>query len=85
MVAPSESTDDVRSVSVGNSLKVTLDELEGNDDWSTLVVTLEEATVATWSRRTNSLYFKGIATGQTRVTVEFNGEVIREFTLNVTN
>lgn len=74
----------MRTVAVGSSLKVTLEELEGNDDWSTLVVTLEDATVANWSRRTNSLYFKGTAVGQTHVSVEFDGSTIRDFTLTVT-
>lgn len=74
----------MRTTAVGSSLKVTLDELEGNDDWSTLVVTLGDETIASWSRRTNSLYFKGTAVGQTRVTVAFNGETIRDFVLSVT-
>lgn len=83
MVTPSGP--EVQSVSIsGESLKVTLDELADVTDWTKLVVTLEEATVSTWSRRTNSLYFKGIAEGETLVTIGYDGSPVRTFKLVVT-
>jgi len=72
------------SVIVGQSLKVTLDELSEVTDWSSLVVTLGDTSLATWSRRTNSLYFKGVAEGETMVSISFEGTERKTFKLIVT-
>lgn len=69
----------------GDSLKVTLDGLEGVTDWSTLEVTYGTSGTASHTRRTNTLYFKGIAVGETLVTVSFDGSERKSFKLVVTN
>ena len=69
----------------GDSLKVTLDGLEGVTDWSSLEVTYGTSGIASHTRRTNTLYFKGIAVGETLVTVSFDGSEMKSFKLVVTN
>ena len=69
----------------GDSLKVTLDGLEGVTDWSSLGVTYGTSGIASHTRRTNTLYFKGIAVGETLVTVSFDGSEMKSFKLVVTN
>lgn len=69
----------------GDSLKVTLDGLEGVTDWSSLEVTYGTSGIASNTRRTNTLYFKGIAVGETLVTVSFDGAEMKSFKLVVTN
>ncbi|WQZ01635.1 hypothetical protein Adeo_39 [Klebsiella phage Adeo] len=69
----------------GDSLKVTLDGLDGVTDWSSLEVTYGTSGVASHTRRTNTLYFKGIAVGETPVTVSFDGSEMKSFKLVVTN
>ncbi|QEG13375.1 putative minor capsid protein [Klebsiella phage vB_KpnP_NahiliMali] len=68
----------------GDSLKVTLDGLEDVTDWSTLEVSYGTSGVASHTRRTNTLYFKGIAVGETLVTVSFDGSEVKTFKLVVT-
>lgn len=69
----------------GDSLKVALDGLEGVTGWSTLEVTYGTSGIASHTRRTNTLYFKGIAVGETLVTVSFDGSERKSFKLVVTN
>lgn len=69
----------------GDSLKVTLDGLEEVTDWSTLEVTYGTSGIASNTRRTNTLYFKGIAVGETLVTVSFGGSEMKTFKLVVTD
>ncbi|WYC18498.1 hypothetical protein 71Y_17 [Klebsiella phage vB_KpnP_71Y] len=69
----------------GDSLKVALDGLEGVTDWSSLGVTYGTSGIASHTRRTNTLYFKGIAVGETLVTVSFDGSEMKSFKLVVTN
>lgn len=69
----------------GDSLKVALDGLESVTDWSTLEVTYGTSGIASHTRRTNTLYFKGIAVGETLVTVSFDGSEWKSFKLVVTN
>lgn len=69
----------------GDSLKVALDGLEGVTDWSSLEVTYCTSGIASHTRRTNTLYFKGIAVGETLVTVSFDGSEMKSFKLVVTN
>lgn len=69
----------------GDSLKVALDGLDGMTDWSTLEVTYGASGIANHTRRTNTLYFKGIAVGETLVTVSFEGSERKTFKLVVTN
>ena len=69
----------------GDSLKVTLDGLDEVTDWSSLEVTYDTSGVANHTRRTNTLYFKGIAVGETLVTVSFEGSERKTFKLVVTN
>jgi hypothetical protein len=77
---------EVQTVAIaGDSLKVTLDGLEGVTDWSSLEVTYGTSGVASHTRRTNTLYFKGIAVGETLVTVSFDGSEMKSFKLVVTN
>jgi hypothetical protein len=76
----------VQTVAIdGDSLKVALDGLEGVTDWSTLEVTYGASGIASHTRRTNTLYFKGIAVGETLVTVSFDGSEMKSFKLVVTN
>jgi hypothetical protein len=84
MVTPSEY--EVQTVAInGDSLKVALDGLEGVTDWSSLEVTYGTSGIASHTRRTNTLYFKGIAVGETLVTVSFDGSEMKSFKLVVTN
>lgn len=84
MVTPPEY--EVQTVTIaGDSLKVALDGLEGVTDWSTLEVTYGTSGIASHTRRTNTLYFKGIAVGETLVTVSFDGSERKSFKLVVTN
>lgn len=69
----------------GDSLKVTLDGLDGVTDWSALEVTYGTSGIASNTRRTNTLYFKGIAVGETLVTVSFGGSEMKTFKLVVTD
>lgn len=69
----------------GDSLKVALDGMEGVTDWSSLEVTYGTSGIASHTRRTNTLYFKGIAVGETLVTVSFDGSEMKSFKLVVTN
>lgn len=69
----------------GDSLKVALDGLEVVTDWSSLGVTYGTSGIASHTRRTNTLYFKGIAVGETLVTVSFDGSEMKSFKLVVTN
>lgn len=69
----------------GDSLKVALDGLERVTDWSSLEVTYGTSGIASHTRRTNTLYFKGIAVGETLVTVSFDGSEMKSFKLVVTN
>ncbi|QOV06816.1 hypothetical protein CIBFHDKI_00185 [Klebsiella phage 066027] len=69
----------------GDSLKVALDGLEGVTDWSSPEVTYGTSGIASHTRRTNTLYFKGIAVGETLVTVSFDGSEMKTFKLVVTN
>jgi hypothetical protein len=83
-VTPSEY--EVQTVAIdGDSLKVALDGLEGVTDWSSLEVTYGTSGIASNTRRTNTLYFKGIAVGETLVTVSFGGSEMKTFKLVVTN
>ena len=83
-MTPSEY--DVQYASIGgDSLKVTLDGLDGVTDWATLEVTYGTSGIASNTRRTNTLYFKGIAVGETLVTVSFDGSERKSFKLVVTN
>ena len=68
----------------GDSLKVTLDGLTDVTNWSTLEVSYGTSGVASHTRRTNTLYFKGIAVGETLVTVSFDGSEMKTFKLVVT-
>lgn len=68
----------------GDSLKVTLDGLADVTDWSTLEVSYGTSGVASHTRRTNTLYFKGIAVGETLVTISFDGSEMKTFKLVVT-
>ncbi|ASZ78300.1 putative minor capsid protein [Klebsiella phage 2044-307w] len=84
MVTPPEY--EVQTVAIaGDSLKVTLDGLDEVTDWSTLEVTYGTSGIASHTRRTNTLYFKGIAVGETLVTVSFDGSERKAFKLVVTN
>ncbi|UGC97344.1 putative minor capsid protein [Klebsiella phage vB_KpnP_ZK2] len=84
MVTPPEY--EVQTVAIaGDSLKVTLDGLDEVTDWSTLEVTYGTSGIASHTRRTNTLYFKGIAVGETLVTVSFDGSERKTFKLVVTN
>ena len=84
MVTPPEY--EVQTVAIdGDSLKVALDGLESVTDWSTLDVTYGTSGIASHTRRTNTLYFKGIAVGETLVTVSFEGSERKTFKLVVTN
>ncbi|AOZ65512.1 hypothetical protein kpv767_39 [Klebsiella phage vB_KpnP_KpV767] len=84
MVTPPEY--EVQTVAIdGDSLKVALDGLESVTDWSTLEVTYGTSGIASHTRRTNTLYFKGIAVGETLVTVSFDGSERKSFKLVVTN
>lgn len=84
MVTPPEY--EVQTVAIdGDSLKVALDGLESVTDWSTLEVTYGTSGIASHTRRTNTLYFKGIAVGETIVTVSFDGSERKSFKLVVTN
>lgn len=84
MVTPSEY--EVQTVAInGDSLKVALDGLEGVTDWASLEVTYGTSGIASHTRRTNTLYFKGIAVGETLVTVSFDGDEMKSFKLVVTN
>lgn len=84
MVTPPEY--EVQTVAIdGDSLKVALDGLESVTDWSTLEVTYGTSGIASHTRRTNTLYFKGIAVGETLVTVSFEGSERKTFKLVVTN
>jgi hypothetical protein len=77
---------EVQTVAIaGDSLKVTLDGLDGVTDWSSLEVTYGTSGIASHTRRTNTLYFKGIAVGETLVTVSFDGSEMKSFKLVVTN
>lgn len=69
----------------GDSLKVALDGLEGVTDWSSLEVSYGTSGIASHTRRTNTLYFKGIAVGETLVTVSFDGSEMKSFKLVVIN
>lgn len=84
MVTPSEY--EVQTVVIaGDSLKVTLDGLDSVTEWSTLEVSYGTSGIASHTRRTNTLYFKGIAVGETMVTVSFDGSERKSFKLVVTN
>ncbi len=84
MVTPPEY--EVQTVAIdGDSLKVALDGLESVTDWSTLEVTYGTSGISSHTRRTNTLYFKGIAVGETLVTVSFEGSERKTFKLVVTN
>lgn len=84
MVTPPEY--EVQTVAIdGDSLKVALDGLESVTNWSTLEVTYGTSGIASHTRRTNTLYFKGIAVGETLVTVSFEGSERKTFKLAVTN
>jgi hypothetical protein len=76
----------VQTVAInGDSLKVALDGMEGVTDWSSLEVSYGTSGIASHTRRTNTLYFKGIAVGETLVTVSFDGSEMKSFKLVVTN
>ncbi|APD19647.1 putative capsid assembly protein [Pectobacterium phage PP74] len=84
MVTPPEY--EVHTVAIGgDSLKVTLVGLADVTDWSTLEVSYGTSGIANQTRRTNTLYFKGIAVGETLVTVSFEGSERMTFKLVVTN
>lgn len=83
MVTLSEHEVETLSVAIGGSLKVTLEDLVDVTDWSLLEVTLGES-LATYTRRTNSLYFKGTAEGETVVTIGYDGSLVKSFKLTVT-
>lgn len=84
MVTPPEY--EVQTVAIdGDSLKVALDGLESVTDWSTLEVTYGTSGIVSHTRRTNTLYFKGIAVGETLVTVSFDRSERKSFKLVVTN
>lgn len=71
------------SSTVGSSLKVDFPELSDVTDWSKLSVTLPDG--VSYSRRTNSLYFKATSAVSGLVTVEYDGDQIREFNVSFTN
>ncbi|AZV02369.1 putative minor capsid protein [Pectobacterium phage Q19] len=63
---------------MGQSYKLTLDELSGVTDWSQLKVD-----GVAFTRRTNTLYLKGEELGNHPVHVSYEGLVDKHFILNV--
>ena len=67
------------SGSVGDSIKVELSELAGVTDWSLLTVDVNPS--VTFTRRTNSLYFKGSVAGDYQIIIDYDGSPVRSFVL----
>lgn len=72
------------SGTVGTSIKVELTELADVTDWSLLDVQVDDPDV-TYSRRTNSLYFKASVAGDYQIIISYDGSPVRSFKLQVTN
>lgn len=68
---------------MGTSLKVDFPELSGVIDWSLLEVTTPEG--VSYSRRTNSLYFKATSGVEGLVIVGYDGSPVRSFNVSFTN
>lgn len=64
-------------------MKVELTELADVTDWSLLEVTTPEG--VSYSRRTNSLYFKATTGVEGLVTVGYDGSLVRSFNVTFTN
>ncbi|QUE30114.1 hypothetical protein [Enterobacter phage IME278] len=64
-------------------MKVELTELADVTDWSLLEVTTPEG--VSYSRRTNSLYFKATTGVEGIVTVGYDGSLVRSFNVTFTN
>lgn len=71
------------SGTVGTSIKIELTELADVTDWSLLDVSVNPA--VTYSRRTNSLYFKASVAGDYQIIISYDGSPVRTFKLQVTN
>lgn len=72
------------SGTVGTSIKVELTELADVTDWSLLDVSVDDPAV-TYSRRTNSLYFKASVAGDYQIIISYDGTEVKSFKLQVTN
>ena len=68
---------------MGTSLKVDLPELSDVTDWSLLDVTTPEG--VSYSRRTNSLYFRATSGVEGLVIVLYDGSPVRSFNVSFTN
>ncbi|WKV24235.1 hypothetical protein LET1_00034 [Pectobacterium phage LET1] len=68
---------------MGTSLKVDFPELADVTDWSLLEVTTPDG--VSYSRRTNSLYFKATSGVEGLVTVGYDGAPVRAFNVSFTN
>lgn len=68
---------------MGTSLKVDFPELSDVTDWSLLEVTTPDG--VSYSRRTNSLYFKATSGVEGLVIVGYNGSHVRSFNVSFTN
>lgn len=68
---------------MGTSLKVAFPELSDVTDWSLLDVTTPDG--VSYSRRTNSLYFKATSGVEGLVIVEYDGSPVRSFNVSFTN
>lgn len=68
---------------MGTSLKVDFPELSDVIDWSLLEVTTPEG--VSYSRRTNSLYFKATSGVEGLVIVGYDGSHVRSFNVSFTN
>ncbi|WFG77614.1 hypothetical protein LS2_34 [Escherichia virus LS2] len=70
------------SPAVGVSIKVDFPELADVTDWSLLDVTMPDG--VSYSRRTNSLYFKATDAVTGLVTVGYDGSTVRSFNVSFT-
>lgn len=68
---------------MGTSLKVDFPELSDVTDWSLLEVTTPEG--VSYSRRTNSLYFRATSGVEGLVIVGYDGSHVRSFNVSFTN
>lgn len=82
MAGPSGPVVQTVSGNAGDSIKVELTELADVTDWSKLDVTVSDHSV-TFSRRTNSLYFKGSVAGDYQITIGYDGSPVRSFVLTI--
>lgn len=81
MAGPSGPVVQTVSGNAGDSIKVELSELAGVTDWSLLTVDVDPS--VTFSRRTNSLYFKGSVAGDYQITIGYDGSPVRSFVLTI--